>query len=75
MGKRKGPADEALLQSYDAVANARFEGKESGKGTETQKGLAETYEQISDDYVSGSNEKTFLRDGEDLGKNDGYRPK
>jgi len=65
MTKRKNPADEALLAAYDDVASGE-DGDEAG--------AAETREQLSDAYVSGGNEHTFLRDGKDLGKNDGYRP-
>ncbi len=63
--KRKNPAAEALLSSYDDVAS-----RESGDDA----GAAETREQIQDDYYAGGNDVTFLRDGEDLGKSDGYRP-
>ncbi|HZG57732.1 hypothetical protein [Paenibacillus sp.] len=65
MAKRNDPADEALLASYDDVAS----GEDGGEA-----GAAETREQVSDAYVSGGNERTFLRNGKDLGKNDGYRP-
>lgn len=65
MANRKDPAAEALLASFNDVANG-----ESGE----EAGAAETREQIKDDYFAGGNECTFLRDGEDLGKNDGYRP-
>ncbi|TLS48391.1 hypothetical protein FE782_30750 [Paenibacillus antri] len=63
--KRNNPAGEALLASYNDVASG-----EAGD----EAGAAETREQIKDDYFSGGNDVTFLRDGEDLGKNDGYRP-
>jgi len=61
----KDLADEALLSSYDDVASG-----ESG----AEAGATETREQVKDDYFAGGNDVTFLRDGEDLGKNDGYRP-
>lgn len=49
--------DEALLSSYPAV--------ESNKESSGQK---ETKEQISDNYMAGNNEETFLRNGKDLTK-------
>jgi len=66
-------AAEGLRRHYAEVADARFEGAERG-GSGMQNGLAETYEQVTDDYFSGGNEATFVRDGEDLGKTDGYEP-
>ncbi|MCI3923923.1 hypothetical protein MO973_27215 [Paenibacillus sp. TRM 82003] len=64
--QKKDQADAALLSSYNDVA---------GGETEGEAGSAETQEQWSDAYASGGNEHTFLRDGQDLGKTDGYRPK
>ncbi|HZG86553.1 YozQ family protein [Paenibacillus sp.] len=68
-------ADRALLNSYGEVAEAKYEGSEPAADSQLQQGLTETYEQIQDDYFAGGNERTFLRDGEDLGKTDGYEPR
>jgi len=68
-------ADRALLNSYSEVAEAKYEGSEPAADSELQQGLVETYEQIQDDYFAGGNERTFLRDGKDLGKTDGYKPR
>ena len=55
-------------QKADARPNLRED------DTDRQR-MAETNEQISDDYFAGGNEVTFLRDGKDLSKSDGFRPK
>lgn len=66
MGDKKNRADEALLSSYDDVASGE---------TKNEAGASETQEQWHDAYAAGGNERIFERDGKDLGKNDGYRPK
>ena len=45
-------------KTYDA---ADYKGR-----TQMSRGLAETHEQVSDTYMSGNNEETFMRDGKDL---------
>lgn len=67
-------ADEALKRNFSQVAEVSFglSEKIAADGSELMQGLAETHEQISDDYFAGGNEHTFLRDGKDLGKDDGF---
>lgn len=66
MKKTNNPASEALMASYKDVA-----GGENG----SEPGAAETREQIGDVYRSGGSEPTFLRDGKDVAKHGGSRPK
>jgi hypothetical protein len=48
------------------VADKFYEVSDYKKDDQLSKGTAETHEQISDDYMSGNNDETFIRDGKDL---------
>ncbi|WP_274365481.1 YozQ family protein [Paenibacillus thermotolerans] len=73
-GPTEEMADEALKNNFRSVADTSYDPQQRNAETEAMQGLAETHEQVSDDYVSGGNEKTFLREGKDLAKEDGFAP-
>ncbi|WP_243735232.1 YozQ family protein [Paenibacillus turpanensis] len=59
-------ATEGLMANYSEVAEEHFEADDYNKQDFINKGIAETHEQFSDDYFSGNNDVTFLRDGQDM---------
>ena len=61
------PASEALLQSYNEVAEKSFEISDYGKSSQISKGLAETHEQFSDVYTAGTSDGVMFRQEEESG--------
>jgi hypothetical protein len=55
-----------LKDHASEVAEKQYEVSDYKKNDTLSKGIAETHEQISDDYMSGNNLDTFIRDGKDL---------
>jgi hypothetical protein len=65
-GSNENLASEGLMQNFSQVAGARYVSSENNDGSELMQGLAQTHEQISDDYFAGAIDQTFIRDGQDL---------
>jgi hypothetical protein len=65
-GSSDNLASEGLIQNYSQVAGVRYISSEKNEGSELMQGLAETHEQISDDYFAGAIDQTFIRGGQDL---------
>ncbi len=50
----------------DEVAETMYQADAPQNASQLSQGLSETHEQISDNYMSGNNDETFIRDGKDL---------
>jgi hypothetical protein len=50
----------------EELGSKTFDVTDYDNPSQVSQGLAETHEQVSDVYMSGNNEETFMRDGKDL---------
>lgn len=58
-------ADQALEKHYEQVAEEMYTPGEERRESETAKGLAETHNQVNEDYSAGSTEDPYLLAGPD----------